>query len=128
MSAAKKSAPAGAVVEVWGLKTCGTTRKAMKFLESKKVEYVFRDVRETAPPRTLIRQALGSVDRYRKAFNTSGAAYKDGNWKEKVDGLNKEEALSALAADAMLVKRPVIRGPGGVTVGFDEDAITNVMQ
>lgn len=128
MSPAKKQAPTGATVEVWGLKTCGTTRKAMKFLESNKVAYVFRDVRETSPPKTLIRQALGNVDRYRKAFNTSGAAYKDGNWKEKVDGLNKEQALAALSADAMLVKRPVVRGPGGVTIGFDEDSIKKVIK
>ncbi|PLX32259.1 MAG: transcriptional regulator [Ignavibacteria bacterium] len=128
MSKVKKPAPAGNAVEVWGLKTCGTTRKALKFLESKSVACVFRDVREETPPKTLINQALGSVDRYRKAFNTSGAAYKDGNWKVKVDGLNKAAALSALSADPMLIKRPIVRGPNGVTIGFDEDAIKKVIK
>jgi arsenate reductase len=119
---------AGDAVEVWGLKQCGSTRKAMQFLERNKVPYVFRDIREEIPSKTLLREALRGVEHTRKIFNTSGAAYKEGNWKVKVDTLNKEQVIAVLSADSMLIKRPIVRGKNFVTIGYDEDAIANAVQ
>lgn len=122
-AAAKKPA-----AEVWGIKQCSSTRKAEKLLDSKKVNYTFRDLKQEHAPKTLIREALKGLDNYRKAFNTSGAAYKDGNWKEKVGSLTKEQVVEVLAAEPMLIKRPVVRGRKGVTIGYDETAILKTVK
>ncbi|MDT8325595.1 MAG: Spx/MgsR family RNA polymerase-binding regulatory protein, partial [Bacteroidota bacterium] len=130
---AKKSAPrrptsSRAAAEVWGIKSCGSTRKAMKLLDAKSIPYAFKDFKEEKPPKTLLRDALKGMDGYRKAFNTSGASYKDGNWKEKVDGMNKEQVIDAFTADPMLIKRPVVKGKKGVSIGYDEDAIMKTVK
>jgi arsenate reductase len=117
---------ARAAVEVWGIKTCASTRKAMKFLDGKNISYSFRDLRLEKISKSMLREALTGMDGYRKAFNTSGASYKDGNWKAKVSGMNKEQVIDALTADPMLIKRPLVKGMKGVTVGYDEDAIERV--
>jgi len=114
-------------IEVWGIPTCGTTRKAVKFLESKGIVIEYKNLRETAVPKVLLREMLKSVEHVRKAFNTSGGSYKDGGWKDKIAGMNNEQIIEALAADPMLIKRPVIRTPRGVLVGFDEQSIITLL-
>jgi len=98
----------------------------MKFLDEKGISFSFKDLRVDTISKALLRHMLAGLDSYRKAFNTSGASYKDGNWKTKVAGMNKEQVIDALTADPMLIKRPLVRGVKGVTVGYDEDAIENV--
>ncbi len=114
-------------IEVWGLPTCGTTRKAAKFLESKGIPFEYMNLRETSVPETLIADILNVVDHVRKAFNTSGGAYKAGGWKDKIETLKKEAIVEALTADPMLIKRPVVRTPKGVVVGFDEEAMNSIL-
>jgi arsenate reductase len=58
----------------------------------------------------------------RKFFNTSGESYKAGGFKDKVDKMSDEQALTALAKDGKLIKRPIVDAGKTVLVGFDEDA------
>ena len=127
-AAVKKSLSKKPAAEVWGIKQCQSTRKAEKLLDKNKVNYAFRDLKEEKPPKTLLRDALTGIDNYKKAFNTSGAAYKEGNWKDKVDKLNKEQAVDALAKEPMLIKRPIVKGKKGVTIGYDESAILKAVK
>ena len=53
-------------------------------------------------------------------FNTSGLQYKALGLKDKLPQLNEEEQLQLLAADGMLVKRPLLLTDGNVLVGFKE--------
>lgn len=110
-------------VELWGIPTCGSTRKARRILDELGVDYVYKDLREVAVPKALLRDMLAAVSEPRRVFNTSGASYRDGGWSARVAGLSKDEIVAALKADPMLIKRPVIRGAAGVLVGLDEDAI-----
>jgi len=112
---------------VWGVPTCGTTRKAVKFLESRGVAVEYKNLRETPVPKILIREMLKVVDNARKVFNTSGGSYKDGGWKDKVDGMKNDEIVDALIADPMLIKRPVVRTPKGMVVGYDEAALLRIL-
>lgn len=127
-AAAKKAPVKKPAVEVWGIKQCQSTRKAEKLLDKNKVNYAFRDLKKEKPPKTLLRDALKGVDNYKQVFNTSGAAYQKGNWKNKVDKLNKEQTVSALANDPMLIKRPIIKGKKDVTIGYDEPAIKKAVK
>jgi len=114
-------------VEVWGIPSCGTTRKAMKFLEAKSVDYTFKNYREVAPGKTLLREAMKSVDAPRKMFNTSGGAYRDGGYKEKAATMSSNEVLEALQDDSMLIKRPIVRTAKGILVGFNEERLTRIL-
>ena len=56
----------------------------------------------------------------KKFFNTSGLLYKSMELKDKLPGMSEEEMLRLLAADGMLVKRPLLVGDDLVLVGFKE--------
>lgn len=108
------------IIEVWGIPTCGTVKKTLKHLQSLGVVHEFKDFRQTPPTRDLLTHALRSVSAPKKLFNTSGASYREGRWGTRADGMTGTEVVEALLADPMLIKRPIIRSPKGVVVGFNE--------
>jgi arsenate reductase len=56
----------------------------------------------------------------KKFFNTSGQSYRGGGYSERLPKMSEAEALKALAADGMLIKRPILDTGGRVFVGFRE--------
>ncbi|MCD8234878.1 MAG: arsenate reductase family protein [Cloacibacillus porcorum] len=57
----------------------------------------------------------------KKFFNTSGNSYKALGLSKKLPELSEDEQIALLAADGMLVKRPLAVLPDRVLVGFKED-------
>ena len=56
----------------------------------------------------------------KRFFNTSGLLYKSMGLKDKLPQMSEDEMLKRLAADGMLVKRPLLVGDDFVLVGFKE--------
>ena len=114
-------------IKVWGITTCGTVRKATAFLKANNVEFEFIDLKTTKPPKTLLKNAMKSVDAPGKMFNTSGGAYKDGGYKDKAATMSANDIVDALAAEPMLIKRPIVVTEKGIAVGFDETILENII-
>ena len=100
---------------------CSTCAKARKWLEENGVEYTARPIAEQNPGVAELRewQAKSGLP-LKKFFNTSGLLYKSMALKDKLPTMNEDEMLKLLAADGMLVKRPLLVGNGFVLVGFKE--------
>lgn len=100
---------------------CGTCRKAEKFLQEHRIEYVKRPIKEEKPTVEELKEWQAASGReLRKFFNTSGQLYRSMKIKEQLKSLSDEEIFNLLASDGMLVKRPVLVGNGMVLVGFNE--------
>ena len=56
----------------------------------------------------------------KRFFNTSGLKYKELSLKDRLPDLTEDEQYALLAADGMLVKRPILVGEDFVLVGFRE--------
>lgn len=108
------------MTKVYQYARCSTCKKALKWLDAKKVSYDSVDITATPPTKADLRRALKSGIPLKKLFNTSGQSYRDGKWGEQLAALTESQALDALASDGKLVKRPFIVTDSGVTVGFDE--------
>ena len=52
-------------------------------------------------------------------FNTSGASYRTGHFREKLKTMTEADAFAALAADGKLIKRPLVDAGNVVLVGFE---------
>ena len=100
---------------------CTTCQKAKKWLDDHKIEYEFRDIKTENPSLEELTDwyKLSGLP-LRKFFNTSGLLYKSMELKTKLPAMTDEEMLSLLAADGMLVKRPLAIGDDFVLVGFKE--------
>lgn len=104
---------------------CDTCRKARKWLAHNAPNAELRLVHlvEATPDVATLRDLIArSGEPLRRFFNTSGGSYRSGNFKERLDTSPEEELLGALAADGMLIKRPILDTGERVLVGFSEPA------
>ena len=100
---------------------CTTCQKSKKWLEENHIAYDLRDIKlETPTYEELAEWQRRSGLPLKKFFNTSGLLYRSLALKEKLPGMREDEMLRLLAADGMLVKRPLLIGDDFVLVGFKE--------
>ena len=100
---------------------CSTCQKAKKWLIENNIEYTNRLIVEDNP---TVEELKAWIPRsglpIKKFFNTSGLLYKSMALKDKLPAMSEDEMLKLLAADGMLVKRPLLVGNDFVLVGFKE--------
>ncbi len=110
------------MLRFYGYKKCDTCRKAEKWLGAKGIDYEFVDITEKAPSVKELSDALqsGTIE-MKSLFNTSGLAYKEGNFKDKVKSLTEKEAIKVLAENGRLVKRPFITDGKRFLIGFKDE-------
>lgn len=102
-------------------KKCSTCQKALKWLEEHQVEFDERPIAEENPSYEELKEwHKKSGLPLKKFFNTSGLLYKELHLKEKLPEMSEEEQLALLAANGMLVKRPLVVGRDFVLTGFKE--------
>lgn len=104
-------------VQVFGRKKCPATRKALRFFAERrvKVHFVDLDVRPASP---------GELRRFARQFGVEALLDRDGKRFAEA-GLRAarygEEAwLDRLAADSGLLRTPLVRGQGRLTIGAGE--------
>ena len=100
---------------------CTTCKKAKAFLDDHGVAYDLRDIKEERPSLEELHawhQASGLP--LKRFFNTSGQQYRALELSAKLPGMTEEEQFALLAADGMLVKRPLLIGEGFVLAGFKQ--------
>ena len=101
---------------------CTTCQRAKKWLDDKKIEYGFRDIKEDNPSfEELTEWHKMSGLPLKKFFNTSGLLYKSMALKDKLPAMSEKDQLKLLATDGTLVKRPLLIGDDFVLAGFKEN-------
>lgn len=108
-------------LKVYEYAGCSTCKKALKFLETKKIPYEKVDITANPPSLAELKKMLGETGELRKLFNTSGVVYKEMKLSEKLPAMSEKDALALLARNGRLVKRPFVLGDGFGLVGFKED-------
>jgi len=111
------------MLHVYTYAKCSTCRKAVKFLQTRKIAFREIPIRETPPSPAEIRAMLNAHDgQLRKLFNTSGLDYKAMSLSKKLPDMKESDALKLLAGNGNLIRRPFVIGGGIHLVGFDETA------
>lgn len=109
-------------LKVYEYAKCDTCRKALRFLDQKKVVYEKEDITQNPPTLAELKKMLEFLGGdLRKLFNTSGVVYKEMKLSEKLPSLSANDALKLLASNGRLVKRPFLLGPSWGSVGFREE-------
>lgn len=108
---------------IYGIKTCGSVRKAIKFFNDNGIEFEFFDFKKDSVDLAHIEKWLEQVD-INILFNSKGTKYRTLKLKElNLDDDGKKEWLGK---ENMLLKRPVIEHDGKVTVAFDEEKYKDI--
>lgn len=101
--------------------TCTTCKKALKWLDDHHVAYETKNIKEEQPDVAILTAAHETFP-LTKMFNTSGQTYRELGLKDKLKTMTDADALTLLASDGMLIKRPVLIKGDTVLFGFKEDA------
>lgn len=100
---------------------CSTCKKAESWLKDQDIAYEMRDIKLDKPScEELAAWYQKSGLPLKRFFNTSGNLYKELKLKDRLSEMSEEEQLDLLAADGMLVKRPIFVTEDKVLVGFKE--------
>lgn len=104
-------------MKLYGIKTCGSVKKAMKFFKENSIEYEFIDFKKTQINDDKITKWLEKTD-INLLFNNRGTKYRTLKLKEL--NLNENGKKEWLSKENMLIKRPVIEYNDNLVVTFDE--------
>lgn len=113
-------------VKVYEYANCSTCKKALKFLDTKKVDYAKIAIVDKPPTEAELKKMLQYLKAEGKTiknlFNTSGQLYREMNMSEKLKtDVSEAELLKLLSKHGKLIKRPFILTDDTGTVGFNED-------
>jgi len=112
------------MIKVYGIKTCGSVKNALKFFNDNAIEYEFIDFKKEPPSCEKIDYWISKVG-VDKLLNTRGTKYR----MLKLKDLNLDEngKREWLCKEYLLIKRPVVElEDGRVIVGFNEDEYKEV--
>jgi len=100
---------------------CTTCQKAQKYLDAHGAAYTLRNIKTENPSREelAVWKEMSGLE-LKRFFNTSGLQYRALGLKDKLAQMGETEMLDLLAADGMLVKRPLLIMQDHVLVGFKE--------
>ncbi|PIW30236.1 MAG: arsenate reductase [Rhodospirillales bacterium CG15_BIG_FIL_POST_REV_8_21_14_020_66_15] len=104
------------MLTVWGLKTCDTCKKALKWLADEGIAHAVKDVRGDGVPPGELARWLDAVG-WETLVNKSSTTWRGLDDADK-EGLDAAGVRALLAAYPTLIKRPVFVSGKEVVVGF----------
>ena len=106
------------MITVYGIKNCDTVKKALKWLTDHNIEHKLHDYRVDGLDTVFLQQAEAQFG-WENLVNKRSTTWR--NLEDDVKKtLSKVTALSVLAENPTLIKRPIILQEGKALIGFDE--------
>ncbi|WP_338063092.1 Spx/MgsR family RNA polymerase-binding regulatory protein [Wenzhouxiangella limi] len=103
---------------VYGIKSCDTCRKALKWLEAHERAYRWHDLRADGVEIEQLQRWLAAVGA-QALINRRSTTWRALSEAERLRAGDPEQAAGLLQANPTLIKRPVFESEGRVQVGFD---------
>lgn len=103
---------------LYGIPNCDTVKKARRWLDDQKIEYIFHDYKKLGadPARVSAWVEAAGLD---KVLNRAGTTFKKLNDVQKAD-LDTEKGLALMVEQPSMIKRPILEHSRGLLVGFKE--------
>ena len=109
------------MLKVYCYSKCSTCKKALKWLDEKKIKHEVVDIKADHPDEKTLRKFYAASGLpLKRFFNTSGMQYRELELSKKLPGMSEDDQFAILASDGMLVKRPLLVGKDFVLTGFKQ--------
>lgn len=110
------------MLKIYEYSGCSTCKKALNFLDQKKIEYKKIAIVDQPPTLSELKKMLRFYDgQIGKLFNTSGLVYREMKLGENLKTMTEAQALGLLAKNGKLIKRPFALDETSGRVGFKEE-------
>ena len=113
------------MITVYGIKTCDSVKKALKFFKEASIDINFVDFKQTKPTQEQV-TSWAEAGTLAKLFNNRSRTYKDLGLSKLT--LSDSDKIEWLQKEPLLVKRPVIEYKDGIIIGFDENVYQGAFQ
>jgi arsenate reductase (glutaredoxin) len=107
-------------ITIYGIKNCGTMKKARAWLDERGVVYAFHDYKTSGIDRGKLEGWAKKVG-WEALLNKTGTTFRKLPDKDK-QGLTEPKAIKLMLAQPSIIKRPVLDVDGRLLVGFKADA------
>ncbi|RDU59913.1 arsenate reductase family protein [Helicobacter marmotae] len=117
------------MITLYGIKTCGSVKKAITLLDKHSIPFDFIDLKTHSLQDSLIQSWIKQKG-IAIVLNNKGTTYK----KLKKEGIITDEQtdikaqISLLKQYPLLLKRPIITAPNTLIIGYDESGILELIQ
>lgn len=103
-------------ITIYGIKNCDTMKKARAWLEAHGIEYEFHDYKTAGADRALL-QGWSRQLGWEVLLNRAGTTFRALPDADKT-GLDENKAITLMAANPSMVKRPVLVVNDEIVAGF----------
>jgi Spx/MgsR family transcriptional regulator len=121
---ARKTAPRakkpGKTVNFLQKPTCATCRKARRFMEKRGYQLHYRDLVKDRLSASELQKLIGKHD-HEDFLNPRSEIFRKKKMGEKPP--SRREAISLMAKNPDLIRRPVVVAGGRVVIGYDENGM-----
>lgn len=107
------------MIKMYGIKNCGTVKKAMQYLQDKGLEFQFHDFKKEGINKAMIEKwhaALG----WETLLNKKGMTWRKFSEAQK-QNLSKTKAIQLMLENSSVIKRPIIEKGKKILIGFNEE-------
>jgi len=106
------------MIKLYGIKSCDSVKKAIKYLKNNNLEYQFIDLKITVLDNNIVNKWLENIS-IDILFNKRSRTYRDLKLKEL--DLDDKDKIDWLIKEPLLIKRPVIElDDRSVIVGYNQ--------
>ena|SRR5690554_2335743 len=108
------------MIQIYGIKSCSTVKKALNWLDENQLEYEFHDFKKEPPSSEMIA-------RWQKAFGWEPLVNRRGTTWRKVERSRQDLIVDAASAGTLmlelpsLIKRPILESGSQYLLGFDAE-------
>ncbi len=117
-------------ITLYGIKTCGSVKKAITLLDKHSIPFHFIDLKTTTPNKEQLKSWIESKG-IKVVLNSKSTTYKnlkkEGKITESILVSHIQEQIDMLFATPMLLKRPIITSAKHLIIGYNESEILELI-
>lgn len=119
-------------ITLYGIKTCGSVKKAITLLDKHSIPFHFIDLKTTTPNKEQLKSWIESKG-IKVVLNSKGTTYKnlkrDGKITESIldSKTSTQTQVDTLFHTPMLLKRPIITSAKHLIIGYNESEILELI-
>lgn len=109
-----------AEVTLYGIPNCDITKKAITWLNTKKIHFSFHDYKQQGISKEKLNEWCDKVG-LEVIFNKRSTTWRELPGPEQQKTTNRQQAIKLMRGHTSIIKRPIIENGNNLLVGFNEE-------
>ena len=103
---------------LYGIPNCDTTKKAMDWLKTQKINFKFHNYKDAGISVTKLNEWCNKAG-WEKVLNKRSTTWRELSPEQQEAVVNQQTAVQVMKDNNSIIKRPIIEYKGNLLIGFD---------